>query len=147
MQTKILSKALKLALVSAMSVSVVFAADFSKTSEKELIELSGKVAPKDYPDYKIELHKRILEMKVKDAKEFQQKLRNAKKEAFEKNTPKQNREYQKNIRIEVQKRLDTMSIKEARESGLMREGFRVKANKGMDSQTTKCNNLPKRNSK
>ena len=44
---------------TALSASIALAADFSKKSNDELINLSGKVTPKDYPDYsrpKIFLH-------------------------------------------------------------------------------------------
>ena len=45
---------------TALSVSVALAADFSKKSNEELVNLSGKVAPKDYPDYRMEMHKATM---------------------------------------------------------------------------------------
>lgn len=107
-----------LALVGAL-LSGAFAADYSKTSNEELLKLSaGKIAPKDYPDYRMEIHKRIQEMKVKDARVFRDKLREVRQSMYDKMTHKEYLEYQDAIRLETRKRLDSMSEKEARESGL-----------------------------
>ncbi|MDD6056156.1 MAG: DUF1104 domain-containing protein [Helicobacter sp.] len=120
MKTQILKTTLGFVLVSALSASA-FAADFSKKSDKELIDLAGKVAPKDYPDFKMEVYKRVQEMKVKDAKVFKEQMRKAKREAMQNNTVKKNREYKEAIKKEIDKRLESMTIEEARNSGLLQK--------------------------
>lgn len=112
-----------LALVGAL-ISGAFAADYSKVSNEELLKLSaGKIAPKDYPDYRMEIHKRVQEMKVKDARVFRDKLRESRQNMYDKMTHKEYLDYQDAIHLETQKRLDSMSEKEARESGLMGYGY------------------------
>jgi len=71
MKTRVL---LFIVVVCALSVGV-FAADYSKFSNDDLVGLSGKVAPKDYPDYKMEVFKRTQKMKVEDAEIFNERLR------------------------------------------------------------------------
>ncbi|TLD86727.1 DUF1104 domain-containing protein [Helicobacter sp. MIT 05-5294] len=110
------------ALVGAL-ISSALSADYSKTSNEELVKLSGKVSPKDYPDYKIEIHKRIEEMKVKDARAFQEQLRAAHLKATEKMSETEYRKYQEERRIAIQKHMDSMTGAEIRESGLMGRGF------------------------
>lgn len=119
MKTKTL---VSLALVGAL-ISGAFAADYSKASNEELLKLSaGKIAPKDYPDYRMEIHKRTQEMKVKDAKVFRDKLRESRQSMYDKMTHKEYLEYKDAIHLEMQKRLDSMSEREARESGLLGYG-------------------------
>ena len=111
-----------LALVGAL-ISGAFAADYSKASNEELLKLSaGRIAPKDYPDYRMEIHKRTQEMKVKDARVFRDKLRESRQSMYDKMTHKEYLEYKDAIYLETQKRLDSMSENEARESGLMGYG-------------------------
>ena len=116
MKTKLL---LSIAVVSALSLGA-FGADYSKFSNDELVGLSGKVAPKDYPDYRMEIHKRVQEMKVKDADVFRDKLWQARQNAYDAMSVKERREYHDAVRVEMQKRLDTMTVQEAREKGFMR---------------------------
>lgn len=113
---------LSLALVGALASSV-FATDYSKTSNEELIKMSGKVAPKDYPDYRMEIHKRMQNMKVKDAGEFGDKLREAHWSVCGNMTQKEHQEYHDAIHQEMQKRLNSMSEAKARESGLIGYGY------------------------
>ncbi|WP_297812622.1 DUF1104 domain-containing protein [uncultured Helicobacter sp.] len=119
MKTKII---LSLALIGTLT-SALFGADYSKTSNEELIKLSGKVAPKDYPDYKMEIHKRMQEMKVKDAREFRDRLREAHWNACDNMTQKEHQAYHNAIHLEMQKHLSSMSESQARESGLMGYGY------------------------
>ncbi|MBX7490652.1 DUF1104 domain-containing protein [Helicobacter turcicus] len=107
-------------LAGALSISA-FGADFSKVSNEKLIEMSGTVAPKDYPDYKMEVFKRTQEMKVKDAKVFKTRLHEQRRNALEAMQLKERREYRDAIRAETQKRIDSMSVKEAREKGLLKD--------------------------
>ncbi|WP_370524957.1 DUF1104 domain-containing protein [Helicobacter winghamensis] len=114
-----MKKLVVIALVGALSMSA-FGADFSKVSNEKLIEISGSVAPKDYPDYKMEVFKRTQEMKVKDAEIFNERLREQRRNAHDAMSLKERREYRDAIRIETQKRIDAMSVKEAREKGLLK---------------------------
>lgn len=109
---------LSLALVGAL-VSNALSADYSKASNEELIKLSGKVTPKDYPDYRIEIHKRIQEMKVKDARIFREKLKESRDNAFENMTHNEYQEYKRATCLEMRKRLDSMSESQAIENGLI----------------------------
>lgn len=113
------NKMLVVVLTGALSIGA-FGADFSKVSNEKLIEMSGIVAPKDYPDYKMEVFKRTQEMKVKDAEIFNARLREQKRNAHEAMSLKERREYRDAIYTETQKRIDTMSVKEAREKGLLK---------------------------
>ena len=114
MKTKLL---LSIAVVSALSLSA-FGADYSKFSNDELVGLSGKVAPKDYPDYQMEVFKRTQEMKVKDAEIFNERLLEQRWNAHEAMSLQERREYHDAVRTETQKRMDKMSVQEAREKGL-----------------------------
>ncbi|WP_300842707.1 DUF1104 domain-containing protein, partial [Helicobacter sp. UBA3407] len=95
---------LSLALISTL-ISGALAADYSKASNEELIKLSGKVAPKDYPDYRMEIHKRMQEMKVKDARVFRDRLRESHQNAYGNMTHKEYLEHHNALCEEVQRRL------------------------------------------
>ncbi|WP_299549811.1 DUF1104 domain-containing protein [uncultured Helicobacter sp.] len=119
-----MKKLVAIALVGALGLSA-FGADFSKVSDEKLIEMSGSVAPKDYPDYKMEVFKRTQEMKVKDAEIFNERLREQRHNIYDTMSLKERREYRDAIRIETQKRIDAMSVKEAREKGLLKGHHRI----------------------
>ncbi|TLD84535.1 DUF1104 domain-containing protein [Helicobacter sp. MIT 11-5569] len=119
--------------VGMLSMSA-FGADYSKLSNEKLIEMSGDVAPKDYPDFTMEVHKRTQEMKVKDAEIFYDKLHQTRRNAHDAMSLKERREYRDAIRVEMQKRIDTMSVKEAREKGLLRGGYHHQRNGWKDSR-------------
>ena len=104
---------------TALSVSVTLAADFSKKSNEELVNLSGKVAPKDYPDYRMEIHKRMQKMEIQEGRDFADNLRKNAQSNYDKMTMKEYREYRK----ETEKRIDSMTREEARDSGLLRGGY------------------------
>ncbi|MCL9823028.1 DUF1104 domain-containing protein [Helicobacter colisuis] len=117
---------------TALSASIALAADFSKKSNDELINLSGKVTPKDYPDYKMEIHKRTQKMTLKEGRDFRKQLRDKRQSVYEQMTLKEYREYQDAIAKETAKRIDSMSEKEAYESGLLRKYHKnqCKGNRG-----------------
>ncbi len=117
------AKILSIFAVSALSVSCAFAADYSKISNEGLIDLAGKVTPQDYPDYKMEIYKRVLDMKVKDAQVFYDNLCNARKKAYESMTFNQMRDYRDSVRLEIDRRLEDMTIQEGYESGLLEDRF------------------------
>ena len=108
---------------TTLSVSVALAADFSKKSNEELVNLSGKVAPKDYPDYKMEIHKRMQKMEIQEGRDFADNLRKNAQINYDKMTMKEYREYRDEIRKETEKRIDFMTREEARDSGLLRGGY------------------------
>lgn len=111
---------------TALSASVALAADFSKKSNDELINLSGKVTPKDYPDYKMEIHKRTQGMTLQEARNFREQLRDKRQSVYDQMTLKEYREYRDAIAKETAKRIDSMSEKEAYESGLLRKHHKNK---------------------
>lgn len=67
---------MKKIILGAMVLSgILFGADYSKSSNEDLINLSGKVEPKDISSYFKEIEKRVDEMSMKEAREFRDKLR------------------------------------------------------------------------
>lgn len=110
---------LALAFVSAS----LFAADYSKHSLTELQNLAGKVKPADALDYKIEIRKRIEQMTVKDARAFMQKVHQNTKAARDKMTRAEWDKYQAEVRKANQERIDSMTVKEARELGVFKNQY------------------------
>ncbi len=47
---------------------------FESKSDKELIDMAGKVVPNQVPDYKMELYKRTKKMKPEQRKKFYEKV-------------------------------------------------------------------------
>lgn len=110
---------LALAFVSAS----LFAADYSKHSLTELQNLAGNVKPADALDYKIEIRKRIEQMTVKDARAFMQKVHQNTKAARDKMTRAEWDKYQTEVRKANQERIDSMTVKEARELGVFKNQY------------------------
>lgn len=110
---------LALAFVSAS----LFAADYSKHSLTELQNLAGNVKPADALDYKIEIRKRIEQMTVKDARAFMQKVYQNTKAARDKMTRAEWDKYQAEVRKANQERIDSMTVKEARELGVFKNQY------------------------
>ena len=110
---------LALAFVSAS----LFAADYSKHSLTELQNLAGNVKPADALDYKIEIRKRIEQMTVKDARAFMQKVHQNTKAARVKMTRAEWDKYQAEVRKANQERIDSMTVKEARELGVFKNQY------------------------
>lgn len=70
-----MKKILAVSVLGSLVLSgALFGADFAKKSNKELISLAGKVEPKDIPEYRLEIAKRMDDMSVKEAREFEQSL-------------------------------------------------------------------------
>lgn len=105
-------------VLSVSFCNILVAADFSKKSEADLINLSGKVKVSDFADYQLEISKRLKNKNEKDAQDFRQKLKVQYEKATENMTVKQLREYQKATKEEMNKRIQSMSVKEFKESGL-----------------------------
>lgn len=110
---------LALAFVSAS----LFAADYSKHSLTELQNLAGNIKPADALDYKIEIRKRIEQMTVKDARAFMQKVHQNTKAARDKMTRAEWDKYQTEVRKANQERIDSMTVKEARELGVFKNQY------------------------
>lgn len=104
--------------LSALLCATLNAADYSKKSDTELIKLSGSVKVEDFPDYHIEISKRLKKKSEKDAKAFREKLKAQYEKATENMVVKQLREYKKATHEALQKRISSMSVKELQESGL-----------------------------
>ncbi|MGP1449715.1 MAG: DUF1104 domain-containing protein [Wolinella sp.] len=112
---------LSIALASLFSLSTLLAADFSKKSDTELKELAGSVAPSDMLDYKSEIHKRMEKMSVEDARKFRNEMHEARDTKFSKMSKEDLEKYRNAVHTEMQKQIDNMSVKEARERGLLRQ--------------------------
>ncbi|MDE6885569.1 MAG: DUF1104 domain-containing protein [Helicobacteraceae bacterium] len=78
-----MKKILKFSIATLALSGILFAADYSKVSNDELIKMSGSVQPKDMLDYKIEVGKRVDEMTMKDANEFKNKIREQEKQVYD----------------------------------------------------------------
>ena len=98
------------------------AADFSKKSDTDLIKLSGVVKVEDFPDYKIEVTKRLKKKSSKDAQAFREKLKIQYEKATENMSVKELRAYKKATHEAMEKRISSMSAQELKESGL--KGYR-----------------------
>ncbi|MGX3098365.1 DUF1104 domain-containing protein [Helicobacter sp. 23-1046] len=70
--------------VSMAFAGFVMAADFSKASNKELIDIAGSIPPSDVPSYHAEVKNRTQEMTVKEAREFKEKIKNQEQKVFDK---------------------------------------------------------------
>ena len=107
-----------LVLSSALSVSVLAAADFSKNSNQSLIDMAGNVAPKDYPDYKMEVHKRMQKMTKEEAKDFKDKMRTQSQKVNDTRTLKEFRERKEAIAQAIEEKTKNMTPEELQKSGL-----------------------------
>lgn len=81
-----------LGFVSMAFAGFVMAADFSKASNKELIDIAGSIPPSDVPSYHTEVKNRTQEMTVKEAREFKEKIKNQESKVIDKMKVKDYRE-------------------------------------------------------
>ncbi|RAX58666.1 hypothetical protein CCZ01_02475 [Helicobacter monodelphidis] len=117
-------KTISLICASAiLCTGIVAAADFSKTSLADLQNMSGKVKPQDALDYRMELHKRMEEMTVKEAREFRQQLREKARANHDKMTKAELQKYREDVRTQMQTQLDSMLVKDARAKGVLKYGM------------------------
>lgn len=97
-----MKKVLALGIVGSLALGgVLFGVDFEKQSNKELLSLSGKVKPKDMPQYKLEIAKRIEDMSVKEAREFEKNLREQAQKVYDGMKVKEFRAYKQEVRKEM----------------------------------------------
>ncbi|PAF42927.1 DUF1104 domain-containing protein [Helicobacter sp. 11S03491-1] len=121
-----MNKVTSIVLASAICVSLSFGADFSKKSNDELIKIAGTVAPKDVPDYRIELHKRFKTMKKEDAKVFHQELETSMKQNTATMSVKDFRARKQAIQKAIDEKLKGMSKEQIKESGLVHKHMMYK---------------------
>ena len=68
-------KVFSMILASVIASGALFAADFSKSSNADLLNMAGKISPNDARDFFAEVNKRVDEMTGKEAREFWEKYR------------------------------------------------------------------------
>lgn len=73
----------KIILCAMVLSGVLFGADFSKSSNDDLIKLAGKVDPKDVPSYYAEIEKRVDDMTMKQAREFKDQIREQERQVYD----------------------------------------------------------------
>ncbi|MDO7252336.1 DUF1104 domain-containing protein [Helicobacter cappadocius] len=117
-----MNKFISMILAGALCASLAFGADFSKKSNDDLIKVAGTVAPKDVPDYRMELHKRIKAMKKPEAKAFHEKLEASMKKNTEKMSMKDMRARREAIKKAIDEKTKGMTKEQIKESGLDHHG-------------------------
>ncbi|PAF49377.1 hypothetical protein BKH41_01540 [Helicobacter sp. 12S02232-10] len=113
-----MKKITSMILAGAICASFAFGADFSKKSNDDLVQMAGIVAPKDVPDYKIELNKRMKTMKKDEAMKFHQKLEEAMKKNTDNMTLKEFRERREAVKKAIDAKKKTMTKEQLKASGL-----------------------------
>lgn len=113
-----MKKLISMVLAGALCASLALAADFSKKSNDDLVKMAGTVAPKDVPDYRIELHKRVKAMKKEDAKAFHEKFEASMKKNTEKMSMKDMRARRAAIKKAIDEKTKGMTKDQIKESGL-----------------------------
>ncbi|PAF53406.1 hypothetical protein BKH42_06210 [Helicobacter sp. 13S00482-2] len=134
-----MNKFVSMVLAAAFCASLAFGASFSKTSNDDLIKMAGTVAPKDVPDYRIELHKRMKTMKQDEAKTFHQKLEASMKKNTEKMSVKDMRARREAIKKAMDEKIKGMTKEQIKESGLEHPHHKHKKThkKDMEAKPTK----------
>lgn len=113
-----MKKLISMVLAGALCASLALAADFSKKSNDDLVKMAGTVAPKDVPDYRMELHKRVKAMKKEDAKAFHQKFEASMKKNTEKMSVKDMRARRAAVKKAIDEKTKGMTKEQIKESGL-----------------------------
>jgi len=109
---------LSLALGGFVFAGFLGAADFSKKTDKELIDIVGSLQPNDVPDFLIEENKRLKAKNEEDAKAFRKALGEKRKEAFKALSDEEKKKRGVEVCKAIQAKTDSMSGKQIRESGL-----------------------------
>ncbi|TSA86010.1 DUF1104 domain-containing protein [Helicobacter mehlei] len=91
---------------------------FKNKSNQELIELAGKVAPNEVPDYQMELFKRMKGMGAEQKKEFHDQLKKAADKNTENMTMEEFEKRREAIRAAIKARIAKMTRAEYKNSGL-----------------------------
>lgn len=108
---------LKICILAGIAASLLNAADFSKSSDKDLIKVAGIVSIEDYADYKLEIIKRMKAKKEKDAKKFRDQLHAQMEKNTENLTLKEWRAYQKATKEALESKIKSLSEQEKKELG------------------------------
>ena len=84
-------------LTSILASGTLFAADFSKSSNADLLNLAGKVKAEEAKDYFAEIEKRVDEMTGKEAREFREKFHANEQKVFDNMKMKDIRAYKQSL--------------------------------------------------
>ena len=84
-------------LAITIASGALFAADFSKSSNDDLLNLAGKIQPSEAKDYFSEIEKRVNEMTGKEAREFREKFFANEQKVFDNMKVKDIRAYKQSL--------------------------------------------------
>lgn len=118
-----MNKITTVCLGSLLAFSTLVAADFSKLSNAELQKAASTLQPMDVVDYRMEVSKRTDKMRVGEAREFHEGIRDAMRAKMDKMTKEEIRKNREAVEAAMRKQMDNMTVKEAREKGLMGPGM------------------------
>lgn len=104
--------------MSLLTAGLLAAADFSGLSNEEFVKQAGNLKPEEVPDYRIELNKRVENMKNKEATDFKKRVRKASMDAIHKLPPEEHKQYMIAVCKAMQAKTDNMTGKQIREAGL-----------------------------
>lgn len=90
-------KVFSMILASIFASGALFAADFSKSSNADLLNMAGKVKAEEARDFFAEIDKRIDEMTGKQAREFWEKFRANEEKVFDGMKVKDVRAYKQSL--------------------------------------------------
>ena len=90
-------KVFSIVLAGILASGALFAADFSKSSNADLLNMAGKVKAEDARDFFAEIDKRVDEMTGKEAREFWEKYRKNEEKVFDGMKVKDVRAYKQSL--------------------------------------------------
>ena len=90
-------KILSFLALSIIASGAIVAADFSKSSNADLLNMAGKVKAEEARDYFAEIDKRVDEMTGKEAREFWEKYRANEEKVFDTMKVKDIRAYKQSL--------------------------------------------------
>ena len=90
-------KILSFLAVSIIASGALFAADFSKSSNADLLNMAGKITATEAKDYFSEIDKRVDEMTGKEAREFWETYRANEEKVFDNMKVKDIRAYKQSL--------------------------------------------------
>lgn len=90
-------KVFSIVLAGVLASGALFAADFSKSSNNDLLNMAGKVKAEDARDFFSEIEKRVDEMTGKQAREFWEKYRANEEKVFDGMKVKDVRAYKQSL--------------------------------------------------
>lgn len=90
-------KVFSIVLAGVLASGALFAADFSKNSNNDLLNMAGKVKAEEARDFFSEVEKRVDEMTGKQAREFWEKYRANEEKVFDGMKVKDARAYKQSL--------------------------------------------------